>query len=252
MNVKPMLESHYRASLAMLLAAIEKSPDALWTSNAYANPCWQIAYHTLYYADLYLRQTAADFTPWDKHRPDHQDLRARPRQRAAHPLLAGRGAGIRPPYRCRRGRGTGPAGSDRAGVRLLVVSDAEIRASARKPAAHPSPYGPIGGPSASRHGPGLPMDEERAGVAAAPRHGCPWSSAASDSGDSIACSAVAALHDGLRISALEERLPTHHDMKLMGCGIVVPTKKVDAAAVWREIVLGPPVAEADRTCGQFG
>jgi hypothetical protein len=52
MNVKPMLQSQYRASLAMLLAAIEKSPDALWTSGAHANPCWHIAYHTLYYADL--------------------------------------------------------------------------------------------------------------------------------------------------------------------------------------------------------
>ena len=77
MNVKPMLQSQYRASLAMLLTAIEKSPDALWTSDAYANPCWHIAYHTLYYADLYLHQTEADFTPWHKHRPDHQRLTAR-------------------------------------------------------------------------------------------------------------------------------------------------------------------------------
>jgi hypothetical protein len=78
MNVKPMLQSQYRASLAMLLAAIEKSPDTLWTSDAYANPCWHIAYHTLYYADLYLHQTEADFTPWDKHRQDYQRLTPRP------------------------------------------------------------------------------------------------------------------------------------------------------------------------------
>jgi hypothetical protein len=50
----------------------------LWTSGAYANPCWHIAYHTLYYADLYLHQTEADFTPWEKHRPDHQRLTLRP------------------------------------------------------------------------------------------------------------------------------------------------------------------------------
>ena len=77
MNFRPMLQSQYRASLAMLLTAIEKSPDALWTSGACANPCWHIAYHTLYYADLYLHQTEADFTPWEKHRPDHQRLAAR-------------------------------------------------------------------------------------------------------------------------------------------------------------------------------
>jgi hypothetical protein len=82
--------------------------------------------------------------------------------------MVGRGAGIRPPYRCRRGRGTGPLGSDRAGVRLLVVSDTEIRASAREPAPHPSPYRPVGGPSASRHGPRLAVDERRARVTAAP------------------------------------------------------------------------------------
>jgi len=34
MNVKPMLESQHRASLAMLLAAIEKSPDALWGAKS--------------------------------------------------------------------------------------------------------------------------------------------------------------------------------------------------------------------------
>jgi hypothetical protein len=78
MNITPMLQSQYRASLAMLLAAIEKSPDALWTSGAYANPCWHIAYHTLYYADLYLHQTEAAFTPWNKHRPDYQRLTASP------------------------------------------------------------------------------------------------------------------------------------------------------------------------------
>ncbi len=85
MSLKPQIQSQYLASLSMLLTAIEKCPPDLWTSPIYTNPCWQIAYHTLYYADLYLRQTEADFIPWEGHRSDYHRLG--PRTSESHPLV---------------------------------------------------------------------------------------------------------------------------------------------------------------------
>ena len=71
------LKSQYHASLAMLLEAIERCPPSLWTSDQYANPFWQVAYHALYYTDLYLEQTEAAFSPWEHHRPGQHRFEAR-------------------------------------------------------------------------------------------------------------------------------------------------------------------------------
>lgn len=69
--ILPVLKSQYHASLAMLLEAIESCPAGLWTSPAYTNPYWQVAYHTLFYTDMYLQRDEAAFTPWEHHRPEH-------------------------------------------------------------------------------------------------------------------------------------------------------------------------------------
>lgn len=71
MTMQTVLKSQYHASLAMLLEAIEGCPAELWTSDAYTNSTWQIAYHTLFYTDLYLQANEAAFTPWEHHRPEH-------------------------------------------------------------------------------------------------------------------------------------------------------------------------------------
>ena len=72
MTLQSILKSQYRAALAMLLEAIESCPLELWTSDRYLNPTWQVAYHTLYYTDLYLQASESGFVPWEHHRPDHQ------------------------------------------------------------------------------------------------------------------------------------------------------------------------------------
>lgn len=59
-----MLKSQYHAALAMLHDAIEKCPDAVWTSKAPTNAFWQVAYHTLYFAHMYLQSDRAAFRPW--------------------------------------------------------------------------------------------------------------------------------------------------------------------------------------------
>ncbi len=66
--LRSALKSQYHASLAMLRAAIRRCPDNLWTSSGgHANPFWRIAYHTLYYAHLYLQSNNWTFRPWEHH-----------------------------------------------------------------------------------------------------------------------------------------------------------------------------------------
>ncbi|HET9292967.1 MAG TPA: DinB family protein [Gemmatimonadales bacterium] len=85
MTIQAILKSQYHASLAMLLEAIDSCPDSLWTSEAYTNPYWQVAYHTVYYTHLYLQPDEFTFTPWEHHRPDHH--RFGPRAASAGPLI---------------------------------------------------------------------------------------------------------------------------------------------------------------------
>lgn len=68
MTLQAILKSQYHASLAMLLEAIESCPRELWTDPQYANPFWQVAYHTLFYTHLYLQPSEAHFVAWEHHR----------------------------------------------------------------------------------------------------------------------------------------------------------------------------------------
>ena len=46
--------SQYHAALQMLRNAVETCTDDLWDASVGRHPFWLIAYHALYYADLYL------------------------------------------------------------------------------------------------------------------------------------------------------------------------------------------------------
>ena len=71
-SIRTILKSQYHASLAMLRDAVEKCPDDLWTSTAHLNPCWQVAYHALFFAHLYGCVDEASFRPWALHQADVQ------------------------------------------------------------------------------------------------------------------------------------------------------------------------------------
>lgn len=73
-TLRRALKHQYHAALAMLRCAIEQCPDDIWVSDAYVNPTWRIAYHTLYYAHMHLQPSAHDFTPWEHHQTSIQDL----------------------------------------------------------------------------------------------------------------------------------------------------------------------------------
>lgn len=78
MPIKAALKSQYRASLTMLYEVIDGCPPELWADAAYRNPYWRVAYHTLYYAHLYLMQSETEFVPWEHHRPGAHRLGAPP------------------------------------------------------------------------------------------------------------------------------------------------------------------------------
>jgi hypothetical protein len=73
--LRSALKSQYHASLAMLRQTIDRCPDELWASGEYRNSFWRIAYHALYYTDLYLYPNEYAFRPWQHHqtRIQHMD-----------------------------------------------------------------------------------------------------------------------------------------------------------------------------------
>ncbi|MBL8977604.1 MAG: DinB family protein [Gemmatimonadetes bacterium] len=78
MPIKSALKNQYRASLTMLYEVIDGCPPELWADAAHRNPYWRVAYHTLYYAHLYLMQSETEFVPWEHHRPGANRLGAPP------------------------------------------------------------------------------------------------------------------------------------------------------------------------------
>jgi len=73
-GVRKALTGQYRASLRMLRQAIERCPDHLWNSGTHPRNFWRIAYHAIFYADLYVVQNEAAFTRWEKHSEGSTDL----------------------------------------------------------------------------------------------------------------------------------------------------------------------------------
>lgn len=79
MDIRHALKSQYHAALATLGSAIVKCPDALWDdASTDQSVVWRVAYHTLYFTDLYLCQKVEDFVPWAKHRDEAHVIRTVP------------------------------------------------------------------------------------------------------------------------------------------------------------------------------
>lgn len=78
-SLPAVLKSQYRSALHMLAAAIEKCPDALWTStDSHAAPYWRIAFHVLFFTHFYLQPDKDHMSRWPKHRDHLQDLSGPP------------------------------------------------------------------------------------------------------------------------------------------------------------------------------
>jgi len=66
------LKSQYHAALAMLRQTIGLCPDETWSGNEHLNSFWQIAYHTLFFAHLYMQPNEEAFRPWEHHQTEVQ------------------------------------------------------------------------------------------------------------------------------------------------------------------------------------
>lgn len=72
-RLAPVLKNQYHASLAMLYDTIAQCPDDLWYSQIPTNAYWQVAYHALFFAHLYLMPGESAFQPWAKHQTNNQN-----------------------------------------------------------------------------------------------------------------------------------------------------------------------------------
>jgi hypothetical protein len=78
MHVAEVVVSQYRAALAMLEECITVCPEPLWNSPDDKVAYWHIAYHTLFFTQLYLQDTARSLKPWAKFRKDYHYLGSHP------------------------------------------------------------------------------------------------------------------------------------------------------------------------------
>jgi len=67
MEIRPIIQSQYFAALEMLKQTIVKCPERLWNDPVDIDPCWQKAYHALFFCHMNLQNTFNDFRPWEKH-----------------------------------------------------------------------------------------------------------------------------------------------------------------------------------------
>lgn len=70
--LRSIFKSQYHASLAMLGETIRRCPDHVWSSGEHLNAFWQIAYHTLFFAHLYMQTDEDAFRPWEHHQANVQ------------------------------------------------------------------------------------------------------------------------------------------------------------------------------------
>ena len=61
-----IVSSQIHAALKMLRSAIVACPDELWNRETDHNPFWVLAYHTLFFAHLYLSPSEDAFEPYDR------------------------------------------------------------------------------------------------------------------------------------------------------------------------------------------
>ena len=69
-----MIGRQFAAAIQTLRLAIEACPEDLWDDRAEGSPFWHLAYHALFYADLYLSKDEKAFQPMAFHEDKAQFL----------------------------------------------------------------------------------------------------------------------------------------------------------------------------------
>lgn len=73
-HMKSAIIAQYKASLAMLGDAVSKCTEELWLDPRHRPAFWRIAYHTLFFTDLYLCRSVKVFSPWVNHVDGYESL----------------------------------------------------------------------------------------------------------------------------------------------------------------------------------
>jgi hypothetical protein len=76
--IRSALVGQYGAALSMLRGCVENVDSAIWLGAVGKFPFWHVAYHTLYYTDLYLSQDEEAFRPQTFHRDGYNFLGPQP------------------------------------------------------------------------------------------------------------------------------------------------------------------------------
>ncbi len=76
--VRSIIGSQYGAALGMLVDTLENCCEDVWHLSSGNNPCWKIAYHTVFYAHLYMCTSEDEFSPAAFHYEDAQFLGTSP------------------------------------------------------------------------------------------------------------------------------------------------------------------------------
>ncbi|MCP4204020.1 MAG: DinB family protein [bacterium] len=60
---RPILWQQFGAAIEMLENAVSECPEELWVDDSKKNPVWYLAFHTLFWLDLYLTGQVEGFCP---------------------------------------------------------------------------------------------------------------------------------------------------------------------------------------------
>jgi hypothetical protein len=69
------IASQYHAAVEMLAQSLAKCPEPMWHSDHPQGRFWHVAYHALFFTQLYLQESVENFVAWEKHREDYESLR---------------------------------------------------------------------------------------------------------------------------------------------------------------------------------
>ena len=106
MDVRKSVASQFHAALSMMEQTVCTCPEELWNVTGQTNPFWRVAYHALFFVDLYLQPSEDEMTLWEVAREGYQFLGPTPW----------------PPHTQPRGRSTIPPSGDSGLYRLLPIT----------------------------------------------------------------------------------------------------------------------------------
>ncbi len=74
MDISRTVASQFNAALSMMEQTVKSCPEELWNVPGQANPFWRVAYHALFYVDLYMQPSEDEMKLWENAKDGYQFL----------------------------------------------------------------------------------------------------------------------------------------------------------------------------------